>query len=71
MKILLTNDDGYNSEGITLLFEELKNYGQVLLVAPHHHMSGASVRTKKLRSSVACCASSPHVRGLSIQSFLE
>ncbi len=43
MKILLTNDDGYNSEGITLLLEELKNYGQVLLVAPHHHMSGASV----------------------------
>ncbi|MFA7076221.1 MAG: 5'/3'-nucleotidase SurE [Candidatus Izemoplasmatales bacterium] len=43
MKILLTNDDGYNSEGITLLYDELKKYGEVLLVAPHHHMSGASV----------------------------
>lgn len=43
MKILLTNDDGYNSEGIMILFEELKKYGEVLLVAPHHHMSGASV----------------------------
>jgi len=43
MKILLTNDDGYNSEGITLLYKELKKYGDVLLVAPHNHMSGASV----------------------------
>ncbi|MFA6648422.1 MAG: 5'/3'-nucleotidase SurE [Candidatus Izemoplasmatales bacterium] len=43
MNILLTNDDGYNSEGIQLLHEELKKYGKVLLVAPHHHMSGASV----------------------------
>jgi 5'-nucleotidase len=43
MKILLTNDDGYNSEGITLLYQELKVYGDILLVAPHHHMSGASV----------------------------
>jgi len=42
MKILLTNDDGYNAEGITLLHEVLKNYGEVLLVAPHNHMSGAS-----------------------------
>jgi 5'-nucleotidase len=43
MKILLTNDDGYNSEGITILLKELQNYGECLLVAPHHHMSGASV----------------------------
>jgi 5'-nucleotidase len=43
IKILLTNDDGYDSEGITILYEELKKYGEVLLVAPHHHMSGASV----------------------------
>lgn len=42
MKILLTNDDGYNSEGIQILYEALKPYAEVLLVAPHHHMSGAS-----------------------------
>lgn len=43
MRILLTNDDGYNAEGIQILFEQLQEYGEVLLVAPHHHMSGASV----------------------------
>lgn len=42
-KILLTNDDGYNAEGIRILFEKLKKYGDVVLVAPHNHMSGASV----------------------------
>jgi len=43
MKILLTNDDGYNSEGIRILQDKLKKYGELYLVAPHHHMSGASV----------------------------
>lgn len=43
MKILLTNDDGYNAEGIQYLFKALDKYGEVLLVAPHDHMSGASV----------------------------
>ncbi len=43
MKLLLTNDDGYNAEGIKLLYRKLQKYGEVLLVAPHHHKSGASV----------------------------
>lgn len=43
MKILLTNDDGYNAEGIQYLYQALKKYGDVYLVAPHTHMSGASV----------------------------
>ena len=34
MRILLTNDDGYNVGGILLLREELKRYGEVILVAP-------------------------------------
>ena len=34
MRILLTNDDGYNVEGILLLREELRRYGEVILVAP-------------------------------------
>ena len=43
MNILLTNDDGYLAEGIQILYKHLQKYGNVLLVAPHHHMSGASV----------------------------
>jgi len=43
MKILLTNDDGYNSIGIKILFEKLKKYGEVTLIAPEEAMSGKSV----------------------------
>ena len=43
MNILLTNDDGYNSEGILLLKEKLSKYGTVVIVAPLKHMSAKSV----------------------------
>lgn len=43
MKILLTNDDGYSAKGIQMLYHLLQDYGDVLLVAPHHHKSGSSV----------------------------
>src|SRR5215471_5946358 len=33
-KILVTNDDGYRSEGILVLAEALKALGDVLIVAP-------------------------------------
>ncbi len=42
MKILLTNDDGYNSLGIRLLFRKLKKYGDVIICAPKEHMSAKS-----------------------------
>lgn len=43
MKILLTNDDGYNAIGIQILKEKLSKYGQVTVVAPFTHMSGKSI----------------------------
>jgi 5'-nucleotidase len=43
MKILLTNDDGFDAKGIKILFKRLQKYGDVTLVAPEHHMSGASM----------------------------
>ncbi|MFW5794668.1 MAG: 5'/3'-nucleotidase SurE [Bacillota bacterium] len=43
MKILLTNDDGYNAEGIQYLYKILLSYGDTYLVAPNKHMSGSSV----------------------------
>ena len=42
MNILLTNDDGYNSEGILLLAKLLKKYGNVVIVAPDSPRSGNS-----------------------------
>ena len=42
MKFLLTNDDGYNAEGIQLLRDKLSKYGDVTIVAPFEHMSAKS-----------------------------
>lgn len=41
-KILITNDDGINAKGIAMLIEAAKEYGDVLVVAPHKARSGMS-----------------------------
>jgi 5'-nucleotidase len=41
-RILITNDDGYHSEGIITLENALKEIGDVYVVAPVSEMSGAS-----------------------------
>ncbi len=44
MKILLTNDDGINSPGITLLYKALRQAGHsVFVVAPDGNRSGISL----------------------------
>jgi 5'-nucleotidase len=42
MRILISNDDGYFSPGITLLAERLGTLGEVTVVAPERDRSGAS-----------------------------
>jgi 5'-nucleotidase len=41
-RILITNDDGYHSQGIVELEKALKEVGDVYVVAPESEMSGAS-----------------------------
>lgn len=41
-RILITNDDGYHSDGIIALEDALKEIGEVYVVAPESEMSGAS-----------------------------
>ena len=43
MRILLTNDDGYNAKGIRVLAEIMKQFGDVTVIAPKHHQSGMSM----------------------------
>lgn len=43
MKILLVNDDGYQSKALEALRKELLKYGEVFVVAPKIVMSGKSV----------------------------
>lgn len=42
MRILITNDDGYNAEGIKLLIEKAQKYGEVFVVAPMNEQSAMS-----------------------------
>ena len=42
MKILLTNDDGYDHPGIKTLFQELSKYHEVFMMAPDTNKSGFS-----------------------------
>ncbi len=42
MKILVSNDDGYTSEGIKTLAKELATLGEITVVAPDRNRSGAS-----------------------------
>ena len=43
MRILITNDDGYQAKGIHVLAEIMKKYGEVTVIAPKHHQSGMSM----------------------------
>ena len=42
MKILLTNDDGYDHPGINTLFQELSKHYEVFMMAPDTNKSGFS-----------------------------
>lgn len=43
MRILITNDDGYQSKGIKVLCEIMKKFGDVTVIAPKKHQSGMSM----------------------------
>ena len=43
MRILITNDDGYQAKGIKVLAEIMKQYGEVTVIAPKAHQSGMSM----------------------------
>ena len=49
MKILLTNDDGIEAEGINVLYQSLKENHEIFVIAPKEEMSGAgsSITTKR------------------------
>ena len=42
MNILVVNDDGYQAEGIKILVESLKEYGNIYVMSPETQQSGAS-----------------------------
>lgn len=42
MKILIVNDDGFKAEGLKVLVETLKVFGELYLASPYKHNSGMS-----------------------------
>ena len=53
MKILVTNDDGYNAKGIRTLVKILRPYGDITVVAPKHHQSGMSMAVNLGQSPIS------------------
>lgn len=43
MRILITNDDGYQAKGIKVLAEIMRQFGEVTVIAPKTHQSGMSM----------------------------
>ncbi|MCR5506059.1 MAG: 5'/3'-nucleotidase SurE [Bacilli bacterium] len=67
MRILLTNDDGFDSVGIRLLKSKLEKYGQVVILAPDSPMSaksvsltlGKTVSVKEHEKGIFSCSGTP------------
>lgn len=65
--ILLTNDDGYNSEGIIALYKALQDIGQVTIVAPDRDNSAVShsltmnrpLRVKEIQTDIFAIDGTP------------
>jgi 5'-nucleotidase len=53
MRVLLTNDDGYQAAGLRALAEELRDFAQVSIVAPSWERSGAA-QSLTLRQPILC-----------------
>jgi 5'-nucleotidase len=49
MKILLTNDDGYEAQNIQKLYEKLSEHNEVWIIAPKHNCSGMSAAISYLK----------------------
>lgn len=67
MKLLVSNDDGVNAEGIIVLAEELSQFADIRVVAPDRDHSGASgsltlgrpLRVTTLRNGYMCIDGTP------------
>ncbi|MFC2167376.1 5'/3'-nucleotidase SurE [Acidobacteriota bacterium] len=65
--ILLTNDDGFYSDGIEALFARLKDLGQIFVVAPDREQSATSLsltlhhplRIKTIKSEIFAVSGTP------------
>jgi 5'-nucleotidase len=64
VNILVTNDDGINSQGIWALAEALSKVGNVLIVAPDKQQSGVGTSVSFLRENVTITEASSTITGV-------
>jgi 5'/3'-nucleotidase SurE len=64
MKILLSNDDGYQAAGIIALYEALKDLADVEVVAPSTTTVPSPMRSPSIRRSM--CTGRPTASGMSM-----
>ena len=55
MRIILTNDDGFDALGINTVKEILQKYGEVYTFAPLHPQSGKSLHSLKSGNHFCLC----------------
>ena len=65
MKILVTNDDGIDSEGLHVLAHHMSGFGEVIVVAPDSEYSGAGAALGPIHLT------SPEVRRRKIEGISE
>lgn len=53
MRILITNDDGYDSKGLLTLVEIMRPLGEITVISPKKHQSGMSMAVNLGRSPVS------------------
>lgn len=53
MRILITNDDGLYAEGLSILVEKAKKYGDIVVVAPKEEQSAKS-HSINIKSGIEC-----------------
>jgi 5'-nucleotidase len=77
--ILLTNDDGFYAEGISVLFDKLKTLGEVFIIAPDQEKSASSLaltlhqplRVKRVKQNAYAVSGTPaDCVYLAVQKFL-
>jgi len=67
MRILISNDDGYQSPGLRILAGALEHFGDIAVVAPDRDRSGASssltlstpVKVRRLENGFVCVEGTP------------
>lgn len=64
MNILITNDDGYQFQGIKVLAEIMKPFGNITVLAPEEHQSGMAMAVSLGRDNISYKETESPVEGV-------